>query len=489
MLKTLVLLFSVICASVVYSQASFYRLFGGDQFDYGYDIVEMPDSGFLITGMSGSFNEGHADAFLLRLDKSGNYLWSAPYGGSENQGAFELEAIPNVGVYLIGRTNSFSGDYDSWVSFVSETGTVLWEKAYSGPNWEEAVDGSLTLDSGLILGVHAFGNDTQDQDIAILRLDKHGDTVWTQEFTAPGFDEITNVEPYQDSLFVLSSFHLDTATNYRYSFLRMFHEDGALVWDDTVGIYPIYTRLSDFFIRNDTLFGVGENIDDDTLNGDIYRLLYRISPGNNGAIANISSSSGDYFVADVITNVENPSIVYTSLRFLGEFTQSPGSDVYLYAGYSNGLVFFSNVGYTQTAGEDKMLEAIPTSDGGAVYVGFQSTGFGGTNLAVAKIGPNFDYPTIQDVTFVNQLVNTNELLSMKHIAIYPNPSSSIVKIETPKGNVNSYKLLSTKGDMIKEGKLQGLETVISVHGIEDGMYLLQLYQNENFLGAERLLIR
>lgn len=478
----------LVCALTGLGQYSFYKLYGGDQLDEGYDAIETADSGFIITGISGNFNQGHSDAFLLKIDKQGNYEWSAAYGGTENDGAFEMEYIENHGIYLVGRSNSLSGDYDAWLNFVDESGNELWSRTYPGENWEEFVDASLTIDSGLIVGVHNFGNETQEQDISILRLNSVGDTVWALDYSAPGDDEITNIEPYQDSLFVISSFHLDTATSYRYSFLRMLHEDGSTIWEDTVGIYPVYTRLSDFIISNDTLYGVGENIDDDTLNGDIYRLIYDVSIGGNGTISNGSSNSGDFFVADVITNLIGSSYRYISLRFKGEFTQPPGSDFYL-ALYEYNLVWISSFDYTDTPGEDRMLEAIPTSDGGAMYIGYQATNQGGRVIAVAKIGPGFDHPPVLGAFIVNPVVGSEELFLDGRVLLYPNPAKTEFNVDVSDVSINKYAVSNMNGEKLMFGDLQEGVNKLPVLDIANGFYILQLYSDDQFIGSKHFIVK
>ena len=78
-------LFAFVFMTVVgFSQpASFYKVFSGNGYDEAQGLTQLVDSSYLITGSSSSFENAPNQAFLMNLDKQGNYLWSKSYGGSE----------------------------------------------------------------------------------------------------------------------------------------------------------------------------------------------------------------------------------------------------------------------------------------------------------------------------------------------------------------------------------------------------------------------
>ena len=67
------LVFLFLClATVAQGQQRFYKLYAGNGFDKGEDILVLPDSSFVVAGSSGSF-EQTAQGYLLKLDQQGNY--------------------------------------------------------------------------------------------------------------------------------------------------------------------------------------------------------------------------------------------------------------------------------------------------------------------------------------------------------------------------------------------------------------------------------
>jgi|GEM_PF-4577028 len=104
------------------------NLFGGSDNDFATDIVASHDGGMLIVGHTESYdglvngNYGNRDAFALKLDASGNRLWSQKYGGSRDD-LIEAVAQDKEGYYwLVGQTSSDNNDLsennggsDAWI--------------------------------------------------------------------------------------------------------------------------------------------------------------------------------------------------------------------------------------------------------------------------------------------------------------------------------------------------------------------------------------
>ena len=490
MKKLLLLLGLLILTDFCSAQIAFFKLFGGEEYDFGHDIVQLADTGYLITGSSGSFREGHADAFLLKIDKYGNYVWSAPYGGVENDGSNEMLYIENYGIYLIGRSNSWSENFDMdfYLAFTDEGGNLIWEKTFDGPDWEEGIEAALTADSGMIVGVNRFGNNTIGKDISIIRLDTYGDTVWTKNYSLPGDDEITCIEPYQDSLFLVTSNRVDTATNYRIAHLMMLHEDGTVIFEDTLASNPGIYEINDFFIVNDTLNAIGSYMQDDTTSADLAYYRYKLNQQNPYQIHVYAIHSADPWYGDVITNYYGSSFRrYGAYRADGFWTTPGGPDLHM-GRHSYILGWEAGLGYVETYGEDRMFEGIPTSDGGAIFIGYIADVTGGASVAVSKIGPGEVYPTLNGVTYVYQLVGTGELDAASGIKIYPNPASQTITVSSEKGQITNFEIFAMNGVVLQQGVLSG-SNEIRLNGLSSGVYGIRILNNGETVGTSRIVVR
>lgn len=467
-------------------QSAFYRVIGGEGYDAGHDVVQVPsDSGFYVIGTSGSFQDGHSDAFLMKTTKEGWVEWSRNYGGVENEAGLSMEHVNNVGLYLMGRSNSSSGDYDGWLAFVDEQGNPQWERSYDNGNWEEIVASALTLNNDLIVGVNNWGENTNDQDVAIMRLNTSGDTVWIHEFDSPGFDEVTEIKSFQDSLFTVVSNRFDTVTNFHFAHLQLYHEDGNILWSDTLRLTGGDSYINDYFITNDTLFAIGAH---KPMGGtpDNYYLRYRIGEVQHNLVSHTSIPSPPFFTGDVITNVLGSNFRYSGYYYNGSLTPAPGNDFYV-ALHEYTLGWQSVVGFTNTEGDDRVYAGIPTLDSGAVLVGYTALGAGSANICLIKIGPGFDYPAIQGAFGSQDLVNTEDLLLNAGVQVFPNPVETTLHVELSDQDAGSYRMTNLSGKIIASGLLSGTLD-IDVSSVPSGIYLLEL-ATSNGKAVNRIIVK
>lgn len=483
MQRHLLLLIFLICASASIAQINFFKRYGGEDYDYGYDIVEAADSGFWVAGTSGSFHIGHSDAFLMRLDKYGNRQWSIPYGGIENDGAYEMKYIPNYGIYLIGASNSWSdGDFDTYVAFVDESGNLLWEQTYPLGNWERGVEAALTADSGLVIGFNRIGDSTDNQDIGVMRIDRFGDVVWSTLMELPGFDEVTCLHPYQDSLMLMSSNRFDINSGDTIAHLTMLHEDGTLIWEDTLGSGPGTYTLNDFFLSNDTLYGVGGVRVHDTLIMNHISYRYKISQTNPYQIAEWMNNGIYESEGDVITPRVGSLRRYFAYHTTSIWTYENGVDFHV-GRYSEFLTWEALVGDSWHPGFDILHEAIPTMDGGAALIGHHG-GPGGAVIALVRIGANDTYPQINGVNFVDQLVGLTTLSETYGVEVYPNPAQDRVHVSANKIDITNVAIYSTSGQCVKKEAVMQQE--VDMADLPTGMYLLELISGDQSIGTVRI---
>lgn len=489
MLRNLLLLVLLCFAGSAISQISFFKLYGGDEYDYGRDMVQLADSGYLITGQSGSFRIGHSDAFLLKVDKNGGYEWSAPYGSAENDMSNDLVYIENHGIFMVGSSNgTAAGDFDLWVAFTDVSGNLMWERTYEAENWEEGVEAALTSDSGLVVGVNRSGDATNGWDFSLLRLSPVGDTVWSQEYAFEGDDKVNRIENYNDSMFLIASNRFDTVYGKKIAHLMMLHENGTILWQDTLGT-PVGEEfeLSDFFVSNDTLFGIGTDRQADTIAADLHYFRYFVQPGNNYPIADFGIHSADDWYGDVITNYTySGTRRYGAYRADGFWTSPGGPDLHVGRHYYT-MGWETGVGYAETVGPDQAMEAIPTLDGGAAILGYMS-GSGGANVALIKIGPGEVYPQINGVTYVNKLVGQEELAFLNRVHVYPNPAEDVVYVQSDDTFIDAYELVTIGGSVAARGTVNS-NGAIATSNLDAGVYFLRLSAQGEPVGIKQVILR
>lgn len=81
----------------------------GYDWDFVYGSTLMPDGGFVLCGETYTNSNGGSDAFLVRLDKNGDTLWTRHFGGAKDE-KFNEVCFHNNCIYAVGNSNSFAAD-------------------------------------------------------------------------------------------------------------------------------------------------------------------------------------------------------------------------------------------------------------------------------------------------------------------------------------------------------------------------------------------
>lgn len=257
------------------------KSFGGTGNDYGKSILEVSD-GYLFAGFTDSDDEdvsgnnGGRDAWIVKLDSAGNFSWQKCFGGTGDEEIYNLQETSDINYIIAGYTSSKgNGEKDAWVIKFDSGGSIVWEKTFGGSGLESASSIAGTSDGGFI-----FTGYTQSQEIAghhgsrdvlVVRLDSAGEVLWQKCLGGSSLEEAYGVAETSDGDFILSG--------YTYS------NDGDI--SDNHGI-------SDAWLVN--LNSSGNILWQRCIGGsssDYANSVLEVSPGKYLAAGNTSSTDGD----------------------------------------------------------------------------------------------------------------------------------------------------------------------------------------------------
>lgn len=110
------------------TQIEWEKSYGGTMHDLAYSIVETPGNGYMLAGFSESNdndvsgNHGNRDFWTAKLDSSGTIQWSNTFGGDSLEYCFGMVQTNDGGYILAGLTRSFNeditlnkGEVDLWI--------------------------------------------------------------------------------------------------------------------------------------------------------------------------------------------------------------------------------------------------------------------------------------------------------------------------------------------------------------------------------------
>ena len=128
------------------------KTYGGTDTDSGFSVQQTTDDGYIIAGFTDSFGEGSYDAYIIKTDAIGDEVWSKTYGGAQYDKAYSIQAISD-GTYIVsGTTRSFEdSDGDVYILKLDSSGDTIWTKTYGTEHDERGWSVQQTSDNNYII--------------------------------------------------------------------------------------------------------------------------------------------------------------------------------------------------------------------------------------------------------------------------------------------------------------------------------------------------
>lgn len=170
---------------------------GGSNDDIVYSIQQTTDGGYIVSGWSVSNdgdvsgNHGGNDYWIVKLNSAGGIQWQKSLGSSGTDYGRDIKQTTDGGYIVTGVGYNNDGDItgalgfgDTWVVKLSSTGIIQWQKSLGGTATDQGFAISLTNDGGYILTGYTYSNDLDvsgnhgGADIWVTKIDALGSVDW-----------------------------------------------------------------------------------------------------------------------------------------------------------------------------------------------------------------------------------------------------------------------------------------------------------------------
>jgi len=154
------------------------RSYGGPGEDAAWDLRPTSDGGAVVAGSTDSFGAGGMDAWVLRLDEAGYFLWEKTFGGPQDDAAFQVRETADQG-FLVAGSTAIAGDAGRpWLARLNAAGAVVWQREFDGLSDGRPVGVDETAGGGILFGWGAAA-----QGLWVLWLDGAGAILSQKEYT------------------------------------------------------------------------------------------------------------------------------------------------------------------------------------------------------------------------------------------------------------------------------------------------------------------
>ncbi|MFL5763854.1 MAG: hypothetical protein ACJ77K_07930 [Bacteroidia bacterium] len=212
------------------------RTFGGSLDDESNAIIKTADGNLLIVGTTSSFGSGGSDIYLVKLDTAGALLWQKFYGGPGNESGSAVIIAPDGNYLVNGLTSSFgAGLRDIYLLKLNTSGNLIWSKTYGG-NLDDGGTSLCNGDTGDIM-LFCFTDDfgAVNRDMYLLRLNSAGDSLASSLYGGTEYEQASSIERTTDGNFMICG-HTASFGHPEHNFYALkIDASGAVIWQKDYG--------------------------------------------------------------------------------------------------------------------------------------------------------------------------------------------------------------------------------------------------------------
>ncbi|MBD2133307.1 SBBP repeat-containing protein [Sphaerospermopsis sp. FACHB-1094] len=311
---------------------------------------------------------GLGDAFITKLDSSGNFLWAQKFGGASYDIAMGISVDSSGNSYVTGSfsdTATFgdialtsAGSDDAFITKLDSSGKFLWAQKFGGTSYDYgegiASDGAgNSYITGYFSDTATFGDITLTSaggsDGFITKLDSSGKFLWAKKLGGTSYDSAHGITvDSSGNTYITGSFNgiatfgniTLTSTGNDNAFITKLDSSGKFLWAQ----------------KFDSIFCEANGITVDS-SGNIYVTGYFSDTATFGNITLTSAGDSDAFVAKLDSNGK-----FLSAQNFGgtladrglDITSDAKGNIYATGGFEN-TATFGNTSLTSAGSIDAFI--------------------------------------------------------------------------------------------------------------------------------------
>lgn len=124
--------------------------------DYLNKIITTNDGGFLSVGASNNLSAGNFDFNVCKYDSLAGIVWSKNYGTLQYNQGTSIAICPNGDIIVTGSTNignNSSPLYQATILRLDSTGNLIWSNSYGDPSSDSEGEDIITGNSDAIIAI------------------------------------------------------------------------------------------------------------------------------------------------------------------------------------------------------------------------------------------------------------------------------------------------------------------------------------------------
>jgi len=211
------------------------RTYGGSDDDEAYSLVQTSDGGYALAGYTNSFGAGGSDFWLIKTDSQGNMKWMQTYGGTNYDSAWSIRETSDGGYVLAGETRPGAGWSDYLLVKTNSNGNMLWSKTYGGTKSDSAFCVVQASDGGYAVVGYTLSYGAGGADFWLVKTDASGNKLWAKTYGGSSGDYAYSLVQASDAGYTLTGYTYSFGAGNADFWLVKTDSAGNMQWSKTYG--------------------------------------------------------------------------------------------------------------------------------------------------------------------------------------------------------------------------------------------------------------
>lgn len=463
-MKRILLIVIIFSNIFVYSQVTFEKKFTINSYSSSSSILQLEDEGYVLVGNERIHeNDIQQDILLVKLNKNGDVSWSTHFGSQDNEYGNDVKQTYDMGFIIIGSTTNNSSDpSDVYLIKTDSLGNLIWDYSYDISDYDVGYSITQTSDSGYIVVGESriIEGPNSIPHLLIMRIDKTGEIVWSKVYSTP-YEGGKSIIQTNDSCFIVCGYTKPENDFWSNFLVFKINSEGDSIWSRNYGGSLKEYANSIKQLDNNDLIISGYRADTNNLN-EVDSYFVKSNADGDTIWTRIFSGIG----YDISTSVEITNDGNFAFTGYGEMNEMGNKDVYLLKMSSDGDTIWNRVFGGPTTEYGESLKQ--TSDDGYIICGvafdYDTLYPYGRGIYIIKTDK---YGNVINTSIIE---NKNQ-----QFEVFPNPCTneftikaskpiSLVEIIDVYGNKKHYKVLTSSQ---YEYKYSGAK-------LERGFYIIKI---------------
>ena len=214
------------------------KTYGGENKDVGRAVCETQDGGFLICGYTDSYTAGEEDIYVIRTDDNGDSLWTKTIGEERSEIGRAVCELDDGNFMLLGATGSSisTGNQDAYLVKIDPSGNKIWHNTFGNKtsfpfDWGNAF--CQTEDNGFV--ITGSTNIRSPMDVLLIKSDSLGNQKSYMNFGEDFYDYGHAICQTEDGGYLVCGTTKNFATIKNDLYVRRLDNHGKEIWTKIIG--------------------------------------------------------------------------------------------------------------------------------------------------------------------------------------------------------------------------------------------------------------